>query len=72
VTVAPAKLAKELEEANRQVAEAAKDYAAATARREALILQAVDAGNSKRQIALALDLATQRVQQIVDRARGRK
>lgn len=71
MAIKPDKLGEELGRAHRSVAETLADYEAAVEERKRLILEAVDAGNSKRQIALELGLATQRVQQIVDRAAGR-
>jgi DNA-directed RNA polymerase specialized sigma24 family protein len=61
----------ELKKANKRVEDAAAIYAAATASRSALILEAADFGLSRGTIARELDISPNRVQQIIDRGRAR-
>ena len=62
----------ELKKANKRVEDVAAIYAAATASRTALILEAADSGLSRGTIARELGISPNRVQQVIDRARARR
>jgi DNA-directed RNA polymerase specialized sigma24 family protein len=67
----PQKIFADLKKADERVDAAAAIYAAATASRTALILEAADFGLSRGTIARELEISPNRVQQIIDRARAR-
>jgi DNA-directed RNA polymerase specialized sigma24 family protein len=60
-----------LKKADKRVEAAAAVYAAATASRAALILEAAEFGLSRGTIARELGISPNRVQQIIDRTRAR-
>ena len=68
----PETIFTDLKAADKRVSEASAIYAAATAARTALILEAADFGLSRGTIARELNISPNRVQQIIDRARARR
>jgi DNA-directed RNA polymerase specialized sigma24 family protein len=67
----PETIFADLKKADKRVEAAAAIYAAATAARAALVLEAADFGLSRGAIARELGISPNRVQQIIDRTRAR-